>query len=157
MPDAQPLAQQAGAVRPGRHRRRPVRQLGLGRQLDPVRAQEVREGLPVPELFVYPAGQERGHVGIARCPGREQVSQVYDGVGLDVHHVVHAHHVPIREWVVGDVVPVDLAQVEAPRVAQVAVDVEFDLSHCKPASRSGDPEGQRHCVERLLSVWAILR
>src|SRR5437588_4738367 len=126
MAHAHLLAQAPGAGGPRGQRARAVRQAGLGRDLEPVGPQEVRERLAVPQLLVHPAGQERGDVRVLRRPRGQQVAQVDDRVCLDVHHVVEAHHVPVGQGVVGDVLPVDPGEVDLLRVAQVAVDVELD-------------------------------
>ena len=122
---------------PGRHRGGAVRQPRLDRLLDSVGAQEVRERLPMPELLVDPAGEKGGDVRIGGGAGREQVAQVDHRVGLDVHHVVHAHHVSVGEVMVGDLVPVEVTQIHLLGVAHVAVDVEVDdglLLHLDPRS-----------------------
>ncbi len=124
--DAEPLAELLRARGPRGHGRGAVRQLRLGRHLHAVGAQEVREGLAVPELLVHPAGEERRDLRVVRRAGSEQVTQIDDRVGLDVHHVVHAHHVAVGKRMARDVVPVEFAQIQAFRRAQVAVEVEFD-------------------------------
>ena len=80
----------------------------------------------MPQLLVDPAGEEGGDLRVLRRAGGQQVAQVDDRVGLDVHHVVHGHHVAVRERMVRDVVPVEVAEIELLRRAQVAVQVEVD-------------------------------
>src|SRR5204862_677922 len=58
--------------------------------------------------------------------GGEQVAQVDDRVGLDVHHVAEAHDVPVGQGVIRDLGPVDPAQIDLLRVTQVAVEIELD-------------------------------
>ncbi|MGH7904261.1 MAG: hypothetical protein ACREPA_09075 [Candidatus Dormibacteraceae bacterium] len=92
--------------------------------LDPVLAQEPEERLPVVHLLIDPdreeGGDDRVHAGL----GDQQLGQVDDGVGLDVHHVEHRVDGPLGELVLANLGPVDVAQVELLRVLLVAVDVE---------------------------------
>ena len=67
--DAHLLAHLRRARRAGGHRRRAIGQPRLGRDLEAVGAQEVRERLAVPQLLVDPAREERRDVGIVRRPG----------------------------------------------------------------------------------------
>ena len=103
--DTGPDPQLAPAARAGGHRGRAVGELRLGRDLDPVGAQEVGERLPVPQLLVHPAAQKGGDLRIGGHAGGEQVAQVDHRVRLDVHHVVEAHHVAVGEGVVRDLAP----------------------------------------------------
>jgi hypothetical protein len=66
-------------------------------------------------------------VRVVRRARRKEVAQVDDRVRLDVHHVVHAHHVTVGETVVRDVVPGHLTQVQTLGPPEIAVDVEVDL------------------------------
>ena len=93
-------------------RRAAVRQSRLDRLLDSVKAQKVRESFAVPELLIDPARKEGRDLRIGGHTGSEQVAQVDDRVGFDVHHVLHAHHVSVREMMFGHVVPVDHRQID---------------------------------------------
>jgi hypothetical protein len=130
--DPQPVAnaeadpQVAPAIPVSGHRGGAVGQLGLGRHLDAVRAQEVREGLTVPELLVDPTAEERRDLGVDRDTRCEQVAQVDHRVRLDVHHVVEAHDVPCRQRMISDPAPLDPAEIDFLRVAQIAIEIELD-------------------------------
>ena len=124
--DAQPDAKVAPAVAPGWHRGGAVWELGLYRNLDPVRPQEVGEGLAVPELLVHPAREEGSDLRVGGHPGREKVAEVDHRMRLDVHHVVKAHHVAVAQDVIRDGSPVDPAEVHLLRIAQIPVEVELD-------------------------------
>ena len=81
--------------------------------------------------------------GSLRGARGEQVAQIDHRVRLDVHHVVHGTSLAVGERVVGISVPVEIAQVELLRGAQVAVEVELDQFLCAHHNDStfGDPIG----------------
>ncbi len=49
--------------------------------------QEARQREPVERLLVDPAGKERRDVRVVHGPGRQELAEIDDGVGLDILHV----------------------------------------------------------------------
>jgi hypothetical protein len=72
--DTELLAQAVDAARARRHRGGAVGQLGLGGNLEAVGAQELEEGLAVPELLVDPAREEGSDLRVVGRAGGEQVA-----------------------------------------------------------------------------------
>ena len=80
-PDGRDAGRARGERRVARDR------LAVRRQAVPGLAQETAERLSVPELLVHPAREKGRHLGLDGGPGGQDVPQVDDCVGLDVHHV----------------------------------------------------------------------
>jgi hypothetical protein len=61
----------------------------------------------VPQLLVDPAREKRRDLWIGGDASGKQVAQIDDGVSLDVHHVMQAHHIAIGEGEIRDLIPRD--------------------------------------------------
>ena len=92
-------------------------------------SEEAAERLPVPELLVRPARQERGDLRVEGRTRGEEVAQEHDRVGLDVHHVGEAPGLVLRDGMLADPVPSHGRQIDAPGGPQVLVDVELPRVH----------------------------
>src|SRR6267143_6691467 len=83
----------------------------------------------MPQLFVVPAREERGEDRVHAGAGNQQVGEVEGDVVLDVHHVVEAEKVALRQWMRGDLVPRDACRIDLLRLFFVAIDAE---AHTNP-------------------------
>ena len=84
-----------------------------------------RDRLPVPELLVGPEREERGDLGVGVRRRDEQVTQVADGVVLDVVHVTQAPQGIGVERLAAELIEVDVGHVDGAHEALIAGDVEL--------------------------------
>ena len=82
----------------------------------------------MPKLLVVPARQESGEDRVHAGARHQKVRQVERNVVLDVHHVVQAEKVALRQGMRGDFAPRDPGDVDLLRLFLVALDAEAHIN-----------------------------
>jgi RNA polymerase sigma-70 factor, ECF subfamily len=112
--------------------------------------EHLADSLAVPHLLEDPAGEERGDHRVAVRRGEEEITQVADGMVLDVVHVAQAAECPGRQGPVLEVVEVDACEVEPARPGFVGLNGGSHGAYYSDHRRRPDEPDGRHPVAGVI-------